>query len=138
MKTKITDKIKTLADVGQATNCDLEAIAVAFRQLPIPADDQQYLVDQFHWIKITEALNEGKILSYTDGKTKSWPYAWVTNDPTDPSGFGFSLTYAFWTDTNTNVGVRQLFVDDATALYAIRQFPEVFKGCMLRVREVQS
>lgn len=136
MKTK-TGLPKTLADVGKATNCDLEAVAAAIRQLPVPEDEQQYMVDTFNWTKIAQALNEGVILTFTDGKTKSWPYAWIVEDKKDPSGVGFSRTFTAWTSTRTHVGARHLFVDDATALYAINQFEDTFKGAFVKNREVK-
>lgn len=128
----ITEKIKTLADVGSVLNIDIDAVAAAIHALPVPEKDKQYLVHHFNWTKIVEALNEGWTADYTDGnQDKYWPYAWVKKDNNDPSGFGFSCTYATWTYTLTAIGARLLFKSGELARYAVVQFPETYKGCHL-------
>jgi hypothetical protein len=134
-------KIKTLEDVAMATKTDLVAFNTAIMGIEIiPVEERQYIIDHFTWTKIAQALNEEWLADYTNYKQgKYYPYVWqVKKDPESKSGFGFSYSSTRYVRTLTLVGARSLFKTPELAAYALKTWPDIYIGWMIKNREVAA
>lgn len=129
MKT-VTERIKTLEDVSAALNIDLQAYGNSIMLLPgISEEDKYYLVNQYWWIKIAEALNDGWEADYLKhAQAKYYPYQYKVSFDKG-SGFGFSYSITDYDHTFTFVSARSLFKTWDLAAYAMKQWPNVYLAC---------
>lgn len=113
---KITDKIKTFDDVldwhgikndtWQSVTKLLTADEVAYKQVKL----------------IAECLNEGTVMNAHD-RTQYKYYPWFE---VSPSGVGFSYSgYGHWY-ANSGVGSRLCYKTKELALYAAKQFEDIY------------
>jgi len=121
-ETKITDRIKTMADVYKTsgitkkqfnkTCIGLEPDEITYRQLKM----------------IAKVLNEGWEPNWNDNnENKYYPYFnYKSENGGCASGFGFSYTgYAYW-NAHTDVGSRLCFKTEELAEYVGKQFVEIY------------
>jgi FMN phosphatase YigB (HAD superfamily) len=110
---KITDRIKTFEDACEALgkkpshilSADDTADETAYKKLKI----------------IVKALNEGWTPDWNNSnETKFYPWFYL-NSP------GFRLTYVHWYFTASTVGSLLCFKSEELALYAVAQFPDLYK-----------
>jgi hypothetical protein len=129
----VTDRVKTLEDVGAALNIDLQTFGNSILLLPgIPDEDKYYLVNQYRWIKIAEALNEGWEADYLKHyQAKYYPYQYKVSF-NKKSGFGFSRSSTHYDYAHTIVGARSLFKTWELADYAMKQWPDVYLACTVK------
>lgn len=102
-------------------------------------DDPQQLISQMilperfgknmlaYWklMYMMETANNKQLPDYTDGRQLKYePWVLVAANEEQPSGFGFSNTYADTVYTGTRAGVRLQFLDREHAQYAIANWQE--------------
>ncbi len=113
---KITDRINSFEDVLDITGTDAEEMELREGETE---DELAYR----QWKIIAKAYNEGVVL---DGKNtnqrKYFPWARID----ESSGFGLSLTCVVNWYTDTCVGVRLCFKEDAHARDAFKKFTGVY------------
>lgn len=97
---------------------------------------QKYILATYKLSIIAEALNheavgEPWVPNWNDGTYKYFPWFEIEASDENASGVGFSLTcYGHW-DANTFVGSRLCFLSSELALYAAKQFMELYKDYIL-------
>lgn len=122
-------KIKTFADA-------CKALKLNPKHLPdvslLPKEHQKAITAHYKLVIIVQALNEGWTPNWNDiSQWKYYPWFTIEADAKRPSGFGFSLTlYDCWL-TRTPVGSRLCFKSRELALYAGKQFKNLYKEYFL-------
>jgi hypothetical protein len=97
-----------------------------------PTEHQQALLAHAQLIIIAQALNEGWKPNWNDtDQWKYYPWFEIQASEDKPSGFGFSGTgYDFWL-SRAGVGSRLCFKSRSLAIYAGKQFAELYKQYFL-------
>jgi hypothetical protein len=93
-----------------------------------PKEHQQALLAHAQLVIIAQALNAGWKPDWNDNNQwKFYPWFEIQASEDKPSGFGFSDTaYAGW-HSITRVGSRLCFKSRSLAIYAGKQFAELYK-----------
>lgn len=114
---KITDRIKTFADVcevkgisekeffSECTLCDLTIDEIAYRQVKM----------------ICEVLNEGWKPNWNNSSEYKWRPWFYLNEP------GFRFHVAYFAYSGTGVGARLVFKSEELAEYAAKTFLDIYK-----------
>ena len=121
-------KIKTFNDACKALKLKPTLPDVS----ALPKKHQKALLAHYQLIIIAEALNEGWQPDWNNhSEYKYYPWFEVKANAKNPSGFGFSDTrYVYWR-TSTSVDSRLCFKSSELALYAGKQFKELYKDYFL-------
>lgn len=122
-------EIKTFEDACKATNKNPETLPdVSMLSLGMA----KFILANYKLAIIAEALNEGKKADWSNwDEWKYFPWFEIKADKTNPSGSGFSDSgYDDWF-TVTDVGSRLSFRSRELALYAGKQFEELYKDLIL-------
>lgn len=116
--------IKTFEDACKAQNVNPELLPDVS---VIPEKYQKRAIADYKLSVIADALNEGWEPDWSNsGERKYFPWFEVDADKANPSGFGFSdARYDYW-DTGTIVGSRLCFKSSELALYAGKQFEQLY------------
>jgi hypothetical protein len=97
-----------------------------------PEEHQKALTAHAQLIIIAQALNEGWKPDWNDGNQyKYYPWFEVQASADKPSGFGFSYTYYDYWYSFASVGSRLCFKSRTLALYAGKQFADLYKEYFL-------
>jgi len=128
-------KIQSIEDAFNYTGRDIKNLPIVDH---LPEEDREYQIASYKWQVIIAALNKE-----ANAGVKFWPN-W--NDPNEykyspvaivkaskeqPAGFGFSRTSYVYSCTIAYVGSRLSFLNGERTLYAMKQFPEIFKTLFL-------
>ncbi|MCC6867050.1 MAG: hypothetical protein IT280_12920 [Ignavibacteria bacterium] len=126
-------KIKSFEDACKARKIDPKALPEVSM---LPVIHQKAIVAHYKLIIIAEAINDGWQPNWNDSNEwKYYPWFEVETDEDRPAGFGFSCTsYVGWS-TITSVGSRLCFKTRETAVYAGKQFADLYKEYMLIMPE---
>jgi hypothetical protein len=92
----------------------------------------KFILANYKLAIIAEAINEGKKADWSNyDEWKYYPWFEIKTDKQNPSGVGFSGShYAIWI-THTAVGSRLSFRTRELALYAGKQFEELYLDLIL-------
>lgn len=121
---KITDKVKNYEDACQALGLNPLALPDV---CALPEKDREYVISNYKLVIITRALNEGWEPNWNDdSEYKYFPWFEVDADDERPAGFGFSGTFYDSWITYSTVGSRLCFKSSELALYAGKQFEELY------------
>lgn len=127
-------KIKSFEDACKAVNIDPKALPEVSM---LPAIHQKAIVAHYKLIIIAEAINDGWQPNWNDSNEwKYFPWFEVEADEDRPAGFGFSYSYYDIWPSSTLVGSRLCFKTRETAIYAGKQFEDLYKDMMLIEQEV--
>lgn len=117
-------KIKSFEDACQALA--IQPVVPDFSATP--EQHRKALEAHYKLVIIAQALNEGWEPDWNDwNQYKYYPWFEVQADAEHPAGFGFSRTFCVCDCTGTHVGSRLCFKSKALALYAGKQFEELYK-----------
>ena len=122
-------KIKTFADACKALK--LKSTALPDVSM-LPKKHRKSMLAYYKLIIIVEALNDGWQPDWSDRNQYKY-FAWfeVKADKKRPAGFGFSATaYDAWS-TITGAGSRLSFKTSELALYAGKQFADLYQDYLL-------
>lgn len=118
-------KIKTFEDACKALKLNPSLLPDVSA---VPEQYRKRMLADYKLMIITEAINAGWKPNWNDSNEyKYFPWFRVDADKKRPSGFGFSTTYCDCTCTLTNVGSRLCFKSEEMALYAAKQFEDLYK-----------
>jgi hypothetical protein len=127
-------KIKTVKDAFVATGRDIKIMPDVSA---LPEKDRKFIESHYKLTVVAEALNQeandGKpwIPDWSNwGERKYYPWFEISKNE-DGSGFGFSGTDFVFDGTGTLVGSRLCFLSSELALYAAKQFEELYKDYFL-------
>jgi hypothetical protein len=122
-------KIKTFEDACKAVNVDPTKLPDVSMLTP---GMQKFIMANYKLSIIAEALNEGKKADWFNwDEYKYFPWFEINADESNRSGVGFSDSdYVLWR-TFTGVGSRLSFRSRELALYAGKQFEELYKDLIL-------
>ena len=121
---KYTD-IKTLEDAYASRGLKREE-EVPFAN---PSNDRQIATNSaFDIMVLVEAINEGEKPDFDSGEY--WHEIWWRMRSKAAGGPGFSYHDCGYGSSFSRVGARLLFIDSARAMYAGKNFPEVFEPFM--------
>jgi hypothetical protein len=115
----VMDRIKSYEDA-----CEDQGIAPG-SDLPYPGKDH-YLNDYQKMVTIAKSLNEGWTPDWSNGREYKY-YPWFE---WKGAGFGFSSSYSFFVGTGTSVGSRLCFKSRELAVYAGKQFQDLYNQFM--------
>jgi hypothetical protein len=97
-----------------------------------PTEHQQALLAHAQLIIIAQALNEGWKPNWNDtDQWKYYPWFEIQASEDKPSGFGFSGAFTITGTRITAVGSRLCFKSRSLAIYAGKQFAELYKQYFL-------
>lgn len=114
---KITDRIKTLADVFEATGLSSSDFYEGCEANELSKDEIAYRLLKL----IVKVLNEGWVPNWNDSSERKWrPYFYLDSP-------GFRLFVAYYGYTYSAVGSRLCFKSEELALYAANTFLDVYK-----------
>jgi len=122
------EKIKTFEDACKALKLKTDLPDVSL----LPEKHREAITAHYKLVIIAEALNDGWEPNWND--SNEWKYyAWfeVEADKKNPSGFGFSTTDFGVSFARTGVGSRLCFRTRELALYAAKQFKDLYKQYFL-------
>lgn len=122
------EKIKSFEDACAA----LELTDALPDVSALPEKHRSALVAHYKLIIIAQAINEGWEPNWNDNNEyKYFPWFEVDANDKNPAGFGFSYAnFDYWL-TFTAVGSRLCFKTRDLALYAGKQFAELYKEYFL-------
>lgn len=128
MATKKT-KIKTYAEACKKLGIKASALPDVSM---LPLKDRKAIVSHYKLTKVVEALNDGWKPNWNDSNQSKY-VAWlrVQADEKRPAGFGFSHTHYDHWFTATICGSRLCFKSSELALYAAKQFSNLYKDYFL-------
>lgn len=125
----MSEKIKTYEDACEALKLKPDALPGVSE---LPEKHRNALTAHYKLVIIAEALNEGWQPNWNDsGEYKYYPWFEVKASKSNPAGFGFSFTFCDLWSANAGVGSRLCFRTRALALYAGKQFEDLYKEYML-------
>lgn len=114
---KITDRIKTLADLFEAEGLSGSDFYEECANLDLPKDEIAYRLLKL----IVEVLNEGWVPNWNDSSERKWrPYFYLDTPGFRFDGAGFVHGYSC-------VSSRLCFKSEELALYAAKTFLDVYK-----------
>ena len=125
----ITDKVKSFEDACAVLGIAPESV-IPYAN---PKDQEEVATNAYRKLTtIAKALNEGWQPNWNDhDEWKYQPWFEVEASEEKPAGSGFSITdYGGWR-TTTYVGSRLCFKSSALALYAGKQFADIYKDYLL-------
>jgi hypothetical protein len=97
-----------------------------------PKEHQQALLVHAQLVIIAQALNAGWKPDWNDNNQwKFYPWFQIQASEDKPSGFGFSFTFYVYRGSGTSVGSRLCFKSRSLAIYAGKQFAELYKQYFL-------
>ncbi|MDM1557081.1 hypothetical protein HX126_21225 [Chryseobacterium indologenes] len=117
----IIERVKSFEDACKALN--RETTLPDFSM--IPEKDRKPLIAHFKLIVICEALNEGHVHDWNNGKWDKW-YPWFYMRGSSSSG-RFSFIYSDYQHSHSNCSSRLCFKSEELADYAGTQFEELYK-----------
>ena len=121
----MSQQIKTFEDACKALNIDATAIMPNFDVFP--EKHRKAMTAHAKLIIIAEALNEGWQPDWNNSdQWKYYPWFEVEADEQRPAGFGFSYAYYGLWHSCTNVGSRLCFKSRELALYAGKEFGQLY------------
>lgn len=114
--------IKTFEEACQALGLDPQAVPVV---TGLPEKHQNAIVAHYKLVIVAEALNEGWQPDWINwSEYKYYPWFEIEGD-----GFSY-VTYYDWF-TNTGVGSRLCYRTSELALYAAKQFEDLYKAYLI-------
>ena len=123
-------KIKTIADAFAVLKITAKEIS-DFNFLP--EEIRKYLFNHYLLIHVVKAINfvENKNSHWEpdwndDDQNKYYPWPVVDASDAQPSGFGFSRSAYNYSYSDSDVGSRLCFISSDAALYALKQFEELY------------
>lgn len=123
-KQEVTDRIKTFEDALRETGRpDVPEFS------DVPEDLRAYFQAQYKAIVITEALNEGWEADWNDGGQGKY-IPWFRK--ATPSGLEFDVALYACSAPNAGYASRICFKTVKLALYAGKQFLEIWKDLILK------
>jgi len=123
-------KIKSFEDACQELNLDPTTVLPDFSCYP--EKHRKAMTAHAKLVLIAMALNAGWEPDWNnDDQWKYFPWFRVKASQDQPAGFGFSGTGCDDTGANTCVGSRLCFSSSDLALYAGKQFEELYKDYLL-------
>lgn len=124
---KITDQVKTMADVYRLKGVTEEQV------IPFKNPVEEYQKGANAAVKLfllAEVLNEGWKPDWDDDdEWKYYPYFWMESEA--GGGSGFSYDDCDCVGSASTVGSRLVFRTEDLAIYAGRQFEEVYREFMV-------
>jgi hypothetical protein len=104
-------------------------LGLDFNNLPdvssFPEEDRQYTLDNYILTKVIKAHKGDWEPDFANASEKKWfNWFWVTPDPTNKTGFGFS--YSDCGTTDTCVGARLLLPSRELAVHIRETFPQLY------------
>ena len=117
---KITDRIKTFDDVLAAKGTTMEA----FKNEHGSKSTDSFAYEQVKLI--VEVLNEGKAPSLAKGDYGYYPYFFIDRNESYPGGFRLSFNDYYFDYGYTIVGARLLYNSSDLAIYAGKQFEDIY------------
>lgn len=117
----IRDLIKTVDDAYEATKRPKQDFSF------LPEDIRDYFQAQYDAIVITEALNEGWVPDWDNDNEPKWRQWFVMS----LSAFAFRDSYYGYSFAYAGCGSRLHFRSEELAIYAAKQFPDVWKKIQL-------
>lgn len=122
-------KIKTYEDACVALDRDPQVLPVV---TGLPEKHALSIIAYYMLVTICEALNEGWEPNWNDEEEyKYQPWFKVDASADKPSGFGFSLTDCDFWISYAFVGSRLCLKSNGLALYAGKQFADLYKQYLL-------
>ncbi len=115
--TKVTDRIKTFEDA--CNELDIDAATVLPYKNPVN-NRQEFANASVMLDIINEALSEGVVLDWSNGKQEKW-YPWF-NNYSSGSGFRFCASDYSWSTTGTTGGARLCLPTKELSDYFGQQF----------------
>ncbi len=116
-------KIKTFAEACKALGIKTAVPDVSM----LPVKDRKAIIAHYKLTKIIEALNEGWKPNWNDSsETKYFPWFQIKADAKRPAGFGFSYYDCDGWHTGTYCGSRLCLKSRELALYAGKQFKDLY------------
>ncbi|MFL9835012.1 hypothetical protein [Chryseobacterium terrae] len=117
----ITKKIKTFEDACKylKRNATLPDFSM------IPEKDKNSLIAHYKLTIICEALNEGKLPNWSDGKWNKW-YPYFYMDDSSASG-RFSFYGSDFRCSDSAVGSRLCYNSEELSDYAAKQFEDLYR-----------
>lgn len=125
----ITDKVKSFEDACAVLGIAPESV-IPYAN---PKDQEEVATNAYRKLTtIAKALNEGWQPNWNDhDEWKHQPWFEVEASEEKPAGSGFSFTRYAYCRTDTLVGSRLCFKSSALALYAGKQFADIYKDYLL-------
>jgi hypothetical protein len=117
----IKDKVKSFEDACKVLN--REAILPDFSM--IPEKDRKPLIAHFKLTVICEAINEGYVFDWSNGKWDKW-FPWFNFNSGSSSG-RFSFNGSAGQLSSSAVGSRLCYKTEELSDYAATQFFELYK-----------
>lgn len=101
----------------------------------LPVEDQKPIVDHYIMVKVIQAINGPDFIAdlSDDGQEKVVLWPDVFKDPSEPSGFGFSLNGWTITLTSTYVGSRLSFQNEEKAKHFWKYFKRYYASYMTTI-----
>jgi hypothetical protein len=123
VKKDVTERIKTFEDAQRETGrLDVPDFS------NIPEDLRSYFEAQYKAIVITEALNEGSKMDWSNGSQKKWlPWFYMSS-----SGFAFYAAIYGYSYASAGDASRLCFKSSELATYAGRQFTDIYSSLLLK------
>lgn len=98
----------------------------------LPEKHQKAIIAHYKLVIIAQALNNGWEPNWSNwDEYKYFPWLEVKADESNPSGSGFSYTDYDYSYSDTIVGSRLCFQTRELALYAAKQFEDLYKDYLL-------
>jgi hypothetical protein len=130
MEPEVTDRVVSFEDACKVLGLDATNFLPDFSGYP--EKHRNAMIAHAKLVLIAEALNDGWQPNWNDGDEYKY-YPWFEIDASEekPSGFGFSYSdYGSW-DTYSGVGSRLCYRTRELALYAGKQFQDLYKDYFL-------
>lgn len=119
--------INSFEDVMAINGATKQPVFTAFED----ENDRSYQMAVWDWEQIVKAYNKLRDPNFVvdwlnDDQYKYWPYAILKADKSKPTGFAFSYTGYYCTDTTTYVGSRLCFAHEDDVLDALKKFEQIY------------
>ncbi len=118
---KITEKVKSFEDACKVLKRDTSLPDFSM----IPEKDRKPLIAHYKLTVICEALNEGHVHDWNNGKWDKW-YPWFYMSGSSSSG-RFSFVVSVDQGSLSDCGSRLCFKSEELADYAGKQFEELYR-----------
>lgn len=120
---KITEKVKSYEDACAVLGRETTLPDFSF----LPEKEQKAQEAHFKLCVINEALNEGHIHDWSNGKWDKW-FPWFDFNDGSASSGRFSFYHSAYQRSTSDCGSRLCFKSEELAYYAGKQFEDLYRA----------